>query len=103
MTSAADSGYVTISQINFTGGFPTHADLAPSIVFLVVVSSSPTPSGSCQYALTCPLLVFRIARKEDRTTLLIRPGIFLACRISSLVIRAVMAKTTYGIGLLSEW
>jgi hypothetical protein len=29
--------YDTLSNINFTGGFPAHRDLAPSIVFIVLV------------------------------------------------------------------
>ncbi|WWC68705.1 uncharacterized protein I206_102639 [Kwoniella pini CBS 10737] len=87
-STATDPAYKAISNINFTGGFPTSADLAPSIVFLIL------------YALTVPVLLWRWFRKSDRTTLLIRPTIFQACRIGMLVIRAYMSKNTYGAGLL---
>ncbi|WWC60221.1 uncharacterized protein I303_102787 [Kwoniella dejecticola CBS 10117] len=89
MSSASTQpDYTTISNINFTGGFPTSADLAPSIVFLIL------------YALTIPVLLWRWFRKSDRTTILIRPTVFQACRIGMLVIRAYMSKNTYGEGLL---
>ncbi|WVQ64802.1 uncharacterized protein L199_002971 [Kwoniella botswanensis] len=87
-STSGNSGYANLNDINFTGGFPTSADLAPSIVFLVV------------YALMIPVLGFRWFRRDDRSTLLIRPTIFLVCRIGMLVIRAYMAKNTYGEGLL---
>ncbi|WVW80032.1 hypothetical protein I302_102005 [Kwoniella bestiolae CBS 10118] len=87
-STPTSTDYSSLSNINFTGGFPTSADLAPSIVFLVI------------YAFAIPLLLFRWFRRSDRTTLLIRPTIFLVCRIGMLVIRAYMSKNTYGEGLL---
>ncbi|WVF67095.1 hypothetical protein IAT40_001840 [Kwoniella sp. CBS 6097] len=80
--------YSAISNINFTGGFPTSKDLAPSIIFLIL------------YAFALPVIVFRLFKKESRTWLLFRPSIFIACRIGMLVIRAYMSKNTYGEGLL---
>ncbi|ORY29509.1 hypothetical protein BCR39DRAFT_531841 [Naematelia encephala] len=82
------SQYELLGQINFTGGFPVTSDLAPSIVFLIV------------YVISVLLLVFRLIRKQDRSRLLIRPSIFVACRIGMLVLRAIMSKTTYGEGEL---
>ena len=35
--TATSPGYTSISTINLTGGFPDSHDLAPSIVFVVVV------------------------------------------------------------------
>ncbi|WRT65598.1 uncharacterized protein IL334_002543 [Kwoniella shivajii] len=87
-STSTDPSYSAISNINFTGGFPTSADLAPSIVFLVL------------YVLVTPLLLWRWARKSDRTLILIRPTIFHTCRIAMLAIRAYMSKNTYGEGLL---
>ncbi|WVR03931.1 hypothetical protein IAU60_000930 [Kwoniella sp. DSM 27419] len=87
-STPTDQQYAAIGNINFTGGFPNSKDLAPSIVFLI-----------CYAALT-PLLIWRWARKQDRTKLLIRPSIFQACRIGMLVLRAYMSKNTYGEGLL---
>ena len=82
------TGGDVISQINFTGGFPTHKDLAPSIIFLAA------------YALTTPLLIFRLVRSQDRTVLLVRPSVFVAARFGMLVVRIIMAKGTYSLGLL---
>ena len=82
------TGGDVISQINFTGGFPTHKDLAPSIIFLAA------------YALTTPLLIFRLVRSQDRTILLVRPSVFVAARFGMLVVRIIMAKGTYSLGLL---
>ncbi|WWC87771.1 uncharacterized protein L201_002663 [Kwoniella dendrophila CBS 6074] len=86
--TATDPAYAAISNINFTGGFPTSADLAPSIVFIVL------------YAICTPLLFWRWLGKSDRTVILIRPTIFLVCRIAMCAIRAYMAKNKYGEGLL---
>ncbi|WVQ64801.1 uncharacterized protein L199_002970 [Kwoniella botswanensis] len=87
-TTPSNPNYSSLSNINFTGGFPTSVDLAPSIVFLVI------------YVLAIPLLAWRWFRKSDRTLLLLRPTLFLLCRIGMLVIRAYMSKNSYGQGLL---
>ncbi|OCF32389.1 hypothetical protein I316_06059 [Kwoniella heveanensis BCC8398] len=80
--------FSAISNINFTGGFPTSKDLAPSIIFLIL------------YVLAAPVLVYRLIKKESRTLLLFRPSIFLVSRIGMLVIRAYMSKNKYSQGLL---
>lgn len=36
--SDSTTAYGDLSHLNFTGGFPTSKDLAPSIIFLVIVS-----------------------------------------------------------------
>ncbi|WVQ74489.1 hypothetical protein IAR50_004090 [Cryptococcus sp. DSM 104548] len=77
------SNTTDISNFNFTGGFPDSSDLAPSIVFLAI------------YALAIPVLVFRFVRKQDRTMMLVRPAIFVACRLGSFGLRAWMSKNTY--------
>ncbi|ODN97348.1 hypothetical protein L198_03911 [Cryptococcus wingfieldii CBS 7118] len=79
------SNTTDISDFNFTGGFPTSTDLAPSIVFLAIH----------QYVLAIPVLVFRLVRKQDRTMILIRPAVFVACRLGSFGLRAWMSKNTY--------
>ncbi|ODO04739.1 hypothetical protein I350_05349 [Cryptococcus amylolentus CBS 6273] len=79
------SNTTDISDFNFTGGFPTSTDLAPSIVFLAIH----------QYVLAIPVLVFRFVRKQDRTMILIRPAVFVACRLGSFGLRAWMSKNTY--------
>ncbi|EIW68889.1 hypothetical protein TREMEDRAFT_31245 [Tremella mesenterica DSM 1558] len=80
-----------LSEINFTGGFPENKDFAPSIVFLIAVN---------KYVLITPLFLYRIFRRQDRTLILIRPGIFLGCRYAMLIIRAILAKGHYSLGLL---
>ncbi|KAK8861452.1 hypothetical protein IAR55_002271 [Kwoniella newhampshirensis] len=84
----AESVNADLGSINFTGGFPTSKDLAPSIIFLVI------------YVLLAPVLIFRLVRKADRSLVLVRPAIFVAARIGMLVVRAIMAKNSYGEGLL---
>jgi len=86
--SSEAAGYNAISGINFTGGFPTSKDLAPSIVFVIL------------YFISTPFFLYRVFRPQDRCLILIRPGVFLACRIGMLILRAVMSKTTYGEGEL---
>jgi len=89
MSSAtASAGYGAITSINFTGGLPTSNQLAPSIIFIIL------------YAITIPVLLFRLFRTQDRTVVLIRPCIFVAARLAMLVIRAYMCKNTYSEGLL---
>ncbi|WWD16629.1 hypothetical protein CI109_101058 [Kwoniella shandongensis] len=88
MSNAPTAGYDVVKDINFTGGFPTSKDLAPSIVFLVA------------YIVTVPLLCYRLARREDRAILLLRPTIFVGARIAMLVLRIVMTKSSYGVGTL---
>jgi len=85
MSSIADSG---VSGFNFTGGFPTSKDLAPSIVFIIA------------FIIVLPVLVWRLARFQDRTVVLLRPAVFIVIRIASLILRAVMSKTNYGEGEL---
>jgi hypothetical protein len=107
--STAAAGYDTITSINFTGGFPSSKDLAASIVFLVAVSGPAHASGVLQltmapprqFVATLPVLVWRLVSPAHRTVILIRPGVFVACRIPMLIIRAIMSKTDYGLGLLS--
>lgn len=38
MSNSSELAYADLDKLNFTGGFPTSKDLAPSIIFLVVVS-----------------------------------------------------------------
>ncbi|WVQ94528.1 hypothetical protein IAU59_001607 [Kwoniella sp. CBS 9459] len=87
-STSGDPQYAAISNINFTGGFPTSKDLAPAIIFLIL------------YVLAAPVLVYRLIKRESRIKLLIRPSIFVICRIAMLVIRAYMSKNSYGEGLL---
>jgi hypothetical protein len=37
--SSSSAQMADLDKINFTGGFPTSKDLAPSIIFIVVVRS----------------------------------------------------------------
>lgn len=46
MSSSSNISYADLNKINFTGGFPTSKDLAPSIIFLVVVSGFAMPEHS---------------------------------------------------------
>ncbi|GFZ42693.1 hypothetical protein JCM24511_00410 [Saitozyma sp. JCM 24511] len=81
--------YDTLSDINFTGGFPTHRDLAPSIVFIVL------------YSLTVPVVLWRIIVPRYRTWLLYRIVLFLGCRLAMLIIRVIMAtSSSWSLGLL---
>jgi len=78
-----------LNSVNFTGGFPTSKDFAPSIVFLVL------------YAITTPILIWRLVRRQDRTVVLIRPTIFVGMRFAMLIIRAIEAKQNkFVLGLL---
>lgn len=88
MASITMPGYDTIQSINFTGGFPTDKDLAPSIIFSIL------------YALSLPVLVWRFVDPTSRNKPLIRPAIFAFVRLGSMVLRAVMSKNNYGIGEL---
>lgn len=49
------------------------------------------------------MLIWRWASRASRTLVLIRPTIFLLVRLGSLVLRAVMSKTHYGLGELSTY
>jgi hypothetical protein len=111
--------YDTLSNINFTGGFPSHRDLAPSIVFIVLVGvtlqvSASNVAGianphcaltSCsQYSLTVSVVLWRIIVPKHRTWLLYRIVLFLGCRLAMLIIRAIMAtSSSWGLGLLSAY
>lgn len=53
-----------------------------------------------QYGLLLPLFFWRVIKKEFRTTILIRPAIFVSCRLGSLGLRAYMSKNVYGEGEL---
>lgn len=77
-----------LSKFNFPGGFPASMDLAPSIVFLIA------------YLVTVPLFVWRIVKRESRSKILIRPGVFLAVQLGGLGLRAYMSKAHYGEGEL---
>lgn len=79
-----------LDQFNFTGGYPTGKDLAPSVIFAAL------------YILSLPVVIWRLSRRSDRCLILIRPTIFVCARTASLILRAVMSKTTYGAGELGE-
>ena len=81
-------GYDTLMQINFTGGLATSSDLAPSVIF------------SIAYFIALGVFVWRLTRAQDRSLLLIRPGVFVLVRLASLILRAVMSRNSYGIGEL---
>jgi hypothetical protein len=103
-TAAATAPYGDLSKMNFTGGFPTSSDLAPSIVFLVIVSNSINLSlvnAYPQYVALLPLLLWRVVSIRHRGLILIRPCIFVACRLGMLGLRAYMSKNSYGEGELS--
>ncbi|KAG9103894.1 hypothetical protein FRC06_007141 [Ceratobasidium sp. 370] len=71
--------------LSITGGIPTKSqDLAASIIFIIA------------YACLIPLAVFRLAKKESRSTTLIRPAIFILVRLATYVMRAVQANGNYG-------
>ncbi|KAG8741721.1 hypothetical protein FRC10_002548 [Ceratobasidium sp. 414] len=71
--------------LSITGGIPTKSqDLAPSIIFIVA------------YACLIPIAVFRLAKKESRSTTLIRPAIFIIVRLATYIMRAVQANGNYG-------
>jgi hypothetical protein len=50
-----------------------------------------------------PVVVFRIAHRPSRTWNLLRPALFVAVRIATFILRAVMSKNSYGMGELSEY
>ncbi|ORX35680.1 hypothetical protein BD324DRAFT_642887 [Kockovaella imperatae] len=83
MTSLQDAEQI-FGDFNFTGGFPTSKDLGPSILFAIL------------YGLSAPVLIWRIFRKQDRTIIFVRLGLFWLCRMAALIMRAIMAKNTYG-------
>lgn len=39
MSTSSDTPYTELEQFNFTGGLPSSADLAPSVIFIIVVST----------------------------------------------------------------
>ncbi|KAK8861472.1 hypothetical protein IAR55_002292 [Kwoniella newhampshirensis] len=88
MSDIQHAGYDVVKNINFTGGFPTSKDLAPSAVFLVA------------YVITIPLLIMRLFRKSDRTIVLLRPTLFVGARVAMLIMRVIMSRRSYGIGSL---
>lgn len=81
----------TFDQLNFTGGFPSSVDLAPSIIFFIL------------YALSVPVFGWRVFSSSSRDLALIRPGIFVLCRLGTLGLRAVMSKNSYSVSELGEW
>ncbi|EAL23189.1 hypothetical protein CNBA5330 [Cryptococcus deneoformans B-3501A] len=91
MSTSSDTPYAELEQFNFTGGLPSSTDLAPSIIFIIAI---------LQYGLLLPLLLWRIITKQYRTTILIRPAVFVLCRLGSLGLRAYMSKNVYGEGEL---
>ncbi|GAA5874060.1 hypothetical protein JCM1840_006131 [Sporobolomyces johnsonii] len=71
-----------------TGGIPLkHPDFAASIVFVIA------------YLLLIPAALFRIIRPTSRTTVLVRPAIFLVARVGTYVVRAIQANGNYSTGL----
>ncbi|KAG8716165.1 hypothetical protein FRC08_009775 [Ceratobasidium sp. 394] len=71
--------------LSLTGGIPTKSqDLAPSIIFIIA------------YACLIPLAIFRLAKKESRSTTLIRPAVFVLVRLATYIMRAVQAGGNYG-------
>ncbi|BGP38759.1 hypothetical protein JCM10450v2_002713 [Rhodotorula kratochvilovae] len=76
------------SGFSLLGGIPTQKqDLAASILFAVA------------FALLIPLVIWRIAVKDTRQPILIRPVFVLIVRIATYVIRAIEAKGNYSEGL----
>ncbi|KAG8751050.1 hypothetical protein FRC12_012623 [Ceratobasidium sp. 428] len=70
--------------LSITGGVPTRSqDLAPSIIFVIA------------YACLIPLAGFRLAKKESRSTTLIRPAIFILVRLATYIMRAIQANGNY--------
>ncbi|GAA5949479.1 hypothetical protein JCM3765_002675 [Sporobolomyces pararoseus] len=82
LTEALPSGFV------LTGGIPLkNQDFAASILFTIA------------YALSVPLLAWRIGRKSSRTLVLIRPAVFVVIRIATYVVRAIQADGNESEGL----
>lgn len=81
-------GQDTFSKLNFTGGFPSSVDLAPSIIFFIL------------YALSVPVLVWRLASRQSHDSALFRPAIFALARLATLGLRAVMSKNPYSVSEL---
>jgi len=69
-------------------GLPMHADLAPSIVFLVL------------YLVLLPIFAWRFISRSSRTMVLLRPAIFVVVRLITYVLRAVIADGHYSLGLI---
>jgi hypothetical protein len=87
---------------NFTGGYPQPPDLAPSIVFAVLVS--PTGgSADTQYGLCIPVLIWRVVNRETRTWLYLRPCTFMLLRLAMYILRAIMSINAYDVEYLGEW
>ncbi|WVW80017.1 hypothetical protein I302_101990 [Kwoniella bestiolae CBS 10118] len=79
------AGKDVVGRINFTGGFPTSRDFAPSLVYLIA------------YTLTLPVLFYRLVRRSSRSFMLLRPCIFVASRFGALILRIMMSKRPYGL------
>ncbi|KAL7414823.1 hypothetical protein BDY24DRAFT_440285 [Mrakia frigida] len=80
---SSDAGFATL----ILGGIPVSKDLAPSIIFCVL------------YGILGALWVYRMVKKETRSLLILKPGIFVQIRIVTLAIRAYMSQGNYATGL----
>ena len=91
--------------LDLYGIFPTSADLVPSIIFAVLVSLAHhvvPESTKSQYAVSIPLLVYRFTKPGTRG-ILARTTIFLALRLTQLILRALQAKYTIAsIGIIGQ-
>jgi len=72
----------TANLFQTTGGLPTSSDTLPSVILL------------CAYAALVPLLLWRVASRNSRTKILIRPFIFVIARLVTWGIRIVLSKRT---------
>lgn len=73
---------------NFNGGLPARKDLAPAIVFSVLLG------------LSLPLLIWRLVSKKHRSKILINGLLFFILRLASLIMRAYMSRHQYSEGTL---
>ncbi|KLT45759.1 hypothetical protein CC85DRAFT_237042, partial [Cutaneotrichosporon oleaginosum] len=87
-----------LEVFNFTGGMPRPPDLAPSIVFAILVRPELEPD---KYGLTLPVLIWRISVRASRTWLYVRPTTFLLLRLGMYILRAIMSVNTYDIEYLA--
>ena len=83
-STASQSSSGGSSVNNFNGGRPSTGDFAPSVVFAAAL------------ALTLPPLIWRIFSKKNGSKININALMFFITRLASVILRAYMAKRSYG-------
>ncbi|CAD6571049.1 MAG: hypothetical protein TREMPRED_000143 [Tremellales sp. Tagirdzhanova-0007] len=87
-STASESASGGSSINNFNGGTPQTGDFVPSVIFAAAL------------AISVPLLIWRIFSKKNGSKININAMIFFLTRLASVILRAYMAKRSYGEGTL---